>query len=323
MWFAYLLLPIRQGQLCIIRKTIMTEKTKKKTHKNQSISTESQLNIFRFITILLLGILIVVLVAWAMKYFREERAAEQYDGLQEQVNNYDFSNDIVQETETETEQIDILTQLGIEVPDKNLDWDSLHAMNPDIYAWIYIPNTNVDYPILQHPSEDNYYLEHNLDGSKGYPGCIYTQSQNRKDFSDFNTVIYGHNMKNGSMFRSLHYFEDADFFEQNPYAYIYTEQGALVYHIYAAYETDNSHILNTNDFTSEEGINAYLEKAYAAKSWNGNYRDGVEICAQNRIITLSTCVSGKASKRYVVQGVLINAPYTDGAQTLETQAEEN
>ena len=208
--------------------------------------------------------------------------------------------------------------------DEKLDFAKLQEINPDIYAWIYIPGTKINYPILQssEEEEEDYYLDHNLDGSDGRPGCIYTQTLNRRDFTDFNTVIYGHNMKNGSMFKTLHYFEDADFFEQNPYAYIYTEQGALVYHIYAAYETDNSHILNTNDFTSEEGINAYLKKAYAGKAWNGNYREGVEVCAQNRIITLSTCISGKASKRYVVQGVLINAPYTDGAQTLETQAEE-
>lgn len=298
----------------------MAEKTNHNTQKKKKVSTESQLNILRFITILLLAILIVVLVAWAIRYFREARATEQYDGLQEQVNEPDFST-LQEESQTETQQEeeDILTQLGITVPDKTLDWNVLHATNPDIYAWIYIPNTNIDYPILQHPSDDNYYLEHNLDGSKGYPGCIYTQSLNSKDFTDFNTVIYGHNMKNGSMFKTLHSFENPEFFEQNQYAYIYTENGPLVYHIYAAYETDNSHILNTNDFTTEDGIQAYLDKAYAGKSWNGNYREGVEISTQNRIITLSTCISGKASKRYVVQGVLINAPYTE---TVEQEAAE-
>ena len=58
-----------------------------------------------------------------------------------------------------------------------------------MYAWIYVPGTNVDYPVLQHPTDDAYYLEHNMDGSKGLPGCIYTESVNTKDFTD-RTLFY-------------------------------------------------------------------------------------------------------------------------------------
>lgn len=83
--------------------------------------------------------------------------------------------------------------------------------NPDIYAWIEIPDTNVNYPIVQSADDDSYYLNHTIDGQEGYPGSIYTEKVNAKDFSDFNTVIYGHDMKDGSMFKDLHKFEDADF----------------------------------------------------------------------------------------------------------------
>lgn len=70
-------------------------------------------------------------------------------------------------------------------------------MNPDVYAWITVPGTEI--PILQQPSDNSYYFMHNMDGSYGYPGCIYTENLNSKDFTDNNTVIYGHNMKNDSM----------------------------------------------------------------------------------------------------------------------------
>ena len=71
--------------------------------------------------------------------------------------------------------------------------------NPDVYAWITVPGTEIEYPILQHPSDNSYYFMHNIDGSYGYPGCIYTENLNSKDITDNNTVIYGHNVKNDSM----------------------------------------------------------------------------------------------------------------------------
>ena len=57
-------------------------------------------------------------------------------------------------------------------------------MNPDVYAWITVPGTEIEYPILQHPSDNSYYFMHNIDGSYGYPGCIYTENLNSKDFTD-------------------------------------------------------------------------------------------------------------------------------------------
>lgn len=115
------------------------------------------------------------------------------------------------------------------------DFGQLHEQNEDIYAWIVVPGTQVDYPLLQSET-DNYYLDYNLDHSKGYPGCIYTNQCNRKDFSDYNTVLYGHNMKNGSMFGSIHSFEDETFFDGHPYIYVYTENERLTYEIYEAGE---------------------------------------------------------------------------------------
>ena len=113
--------------------------------------------------------------------------------------------------------IRLITEAGIPIPDLEVDLQNLReTVNPDIYAWIYVPGTKVNYPVLQHETDDTYYLNYNIDGTKGYPGCIYSEKKyNSKDFTDANAVLYGHNMKNGTMFGSIHRYEDQEFFNEN------------------------------------------------------------------------------------------------------------
>lgn len=157
----------------------------------------------------------------------ERNAEKQYEDLAESVNrlqNQDSDNAITsaddrqnantekmeEESQDSQEQEDSAVA-GINIPQKQLDWNELAKVNPDIYAWIYIPGTKVDYPVLQHPTDNTYYLNYNMNGTRGYPGCIYTEKENNKDFSDFNTIMYGHNMRNETMFETLHYYEDKAF----------------------------------------------------------------------------------------------------------------
>lgn len=133
-----------------------------------------------FLLLLVFGIAVLLIQGK-----KEKTANDSYIEMQNEVNK--VVENVVPETETEVEENNALD--GIEIPEKNLDWDSLHEENQDIYAWIYVPNTTVDYPILQHPTDNSYYLNYNIDGTKGYPGCIYTEDYNSKDFSDINTVI--------------------------------------------------------------------------------------------------------------------------------------
>lgn len=184
-----------------------------------------------------------------------------------------------------------------------IDFDSYWAMNTDIYAYIYIENTNVDYPVLQHPSDNSYYLDYNIDGSKGYPGCIYTEKENAKDFTDSNTIIYGHNMRNGTMFKTLHKFENAQFFEQNKYIYIYLPDQVLQYKIFAAYTYNDRHILNSFDFSNQSVYQSYIDSIFSNPK--GNIDTTVPVTVQDRIITLSTC-TGNDSTRWLVQAVLLN-----------------
>lgn len=190
--------------------------------------------------------------------------------------------------------------------DNPIDFTSLQAINTDIYAWIIVPNTNIDYPILQSYSEDDFfYLSRNIYKQYEFAGSIYTEKNNKKDFSDPNTVIYGHDMLNGSMFQNLHKFSDSAFFDSNEYFYIYTPSRKLTYHIFSAYIYDDRHILNSFDFSDKEVFAKYIEEARDPKSTNKNTRKSVEVTADDKIVTLSTCVGYDANARYLVQGVLV------------------
>ena len=218
----------------------------------------------------------------------------------------DLKNTMVSDVSQEnTDSSSSENNLGIDIPARQIDFKGLQESNPDIYAWIYVPGTSVDYPILQRDGDDLYYLEHNIDGSAGYPGCIYTEgSVNKKTFDDYNTVIYGHNMNNGTMFATLHRYADKEFFDENRYVYIYTEAKTFVYEIFAAYNYSDTHLLKGIDVSTQEAFAKYIKEIYKQKGMDSNFLDE-QITDSDHIITLSTCTSND-EKRFLVQAVLKN-----------------
>lgn len=258
---------------------------------------------------------IVILAAGQYKRWKSERI---YDKLAEATTlEADEGSDAdgdVDDTEKVKEELEgykleaarLALKYQIEIPDKNIDFDKLHReVSDDIYAWIYIPNTNVDYPVFQHPTDNTYYLEHNVDGSEGYPGCIYTENYNSTDFSDPQTVIYGHNMRDGTMFSDLHKYEEQEFFDENKYVYIYTEDMVYVYRIFAAYQTNNAHQLLNFDFSKKENLLTYLENVRALGSELKIFDDDVVFSEDDQVLTLSTCVMKERQfhLRYLVQAL--------------------
>lgn len=189
----------------------------------------------------------------------------------------------------------------VEIP---VNFAELKKANPDIYAWITIPEANVDYPILQSETDNSFYLTHTVNGQKSVYGSIYTENYNAKDFSDFNTVVYGHNMKNGTMFGSLKKFRDASFFNQNRYITVYMPERILKYEIFAACTWDNKHILLSRDFESDFNRQTYLEDIFAVRDINSQIKKDITVTEKDKIITLSTCMNDK-NKRFLVSGVLV------------------
>lgn len=202
------------------------------------------------------------------------------------------------ETDADTESIE---KEFYEAP---IDFESLWEVNADVYAWIRVPGTVVDYPILQHATDNTYYLNYNIDGSYGYPGCIYTENLNKKDFTDNNTVIYGHNMKNGTMFAGLHQYEDMTFLEENDKVYIYTPEKEFQYTIFAAYVYDDRHLLYSFDFANEDVYATYLQNIQSMRDLSANIRSDITVTKEDKIITLVTCMSKQPEKRLLVQAVL-------------------
>ena len=206
--------------------------------------------------------------------------------------------DASQDSETVPESVEPEEEIPI-------DFEELWETNPDVYAWIVIPGTDINYPILQHPTDDSYYLNHNIDGSTGRPACIYTESLNSKDFTDNNTVIYGHNMRNGTMFAQLHKFEDKDFFDEHREIIIYLPDKVLHYKIFAVHNYDDRHLLYSFDFSDKAVYKEYLESIFSIDDKNANIDTEMTVTENDKIITLATCVYKQPSLRFHVQAVLV------------------
>lgn len=237
-----------------------------------------------------LALIGVVVLCWIVfKYLPEKNAGGVYEDLK-----VDFSGDTLLDV-PEIDEDDI----------NPIDFEALIAKYPDVYAWIRIPGTNVDYPIVQREGDNSYYLSHTIDGRQRIEGAIFTEDYNDKDFEDPNTLIYGHNMKNGSMFKTLHRYKDRKFFEENPYVYIYQEEKVLKYRIFAAYTYDDRHIMMSFDFEDENIFQNYLNSVLTNKEISSNIDTVVPVTVEDKIITLSTCTSNR-KQRYLVQAVLLS-----------------
>lgn len=193
----------------------------------------------------------------------------------------------------------------------SIDFDALKVQNQDIYAWITVPGTRVDYPVLQKMDSedpyDDYYLNHTIDLTEGFPGSIYSQAVNHMDFMDSVTILYGHNMKDGTMFTSLHEFEDRDFFEENRQIIIYMPDSTVTYEIFAAVDFSDVFIPYEYDFSNPSEVHRYLADVGKCE---GNFREDTDVSEDDKILTLSTCYSGRDDRRFLIEAVMVKSVQT-------------
>lgn len=183
-----------------------------------------------------------------------------------------------------------------------VDFEQLFDMNPDTAAWIrFYPEPSViSYPVVKGRDNEEY-LHRTFLADENTLGTIFVNVHNSPDFTDKNTVIYGHRMKDGSMFRHLSDYRDKTFWEKNPYFYIYTPDGyERKYEIYTTAVVEDMSETYQTQFESEE---AFL-KFVAMTEKTAEYDTGVSVGAQDMIVTLSTCTGAGDTQRYVVRGVL-------------------
>lgn len=191
--------------------------------------------------------------------------------------------------------------------DNPIDFDGLKAQNEDIYAWIKVDDTNVDYPIVQNPTDDEFYLKHSAeDKSWSASGAVYTELINNKNFRDAVTLIYGHNGYGDTMFTTLHRFSDEEFFNTHPYFYIYTQDRRLTYQVVSAFKYDDRHIMNSFNFANLEELEEFQSYVQNPTSSLKNVRTDLDkpINSSSKLVILSTCITNQKSSRYLICGVL-------------------
>ena len=208
---------------------------------------------------------------------------------------------------TDLSSISSITKDETSSQKSNVDFDKLQKINPDIYAWISVPNTNIDYPVAQHSSDDNFYLHHNIHGKYEYAGTIFTEKKyNDKSFYGPNTILYGHNMTKGYMFENLHKFQDKEFFNQNEEFFIYTPSEKYTYKIVSAFQFNNYHLMYLYDFYNTDSFSSFMSMILNPEYKLKNIRENVSLSLEDRFVTLSTCLGSGNKYRYLVVGVLTN-----------------
>ena len=207
-------------------------------------------------------------------------------------------------------------------PPIEVDFDKLKSVNEDVVGWIYVDALpDISYPIVK--GKDNQtYLHQTYEKNYNFAGTIFVDYENSGDFSDCNTLVYGHNMKNGSMFGHLKKFrEDDKLYKQDKYFWILTPERNYRYEIITAYTTG----VISDTYTLFKGPGEEFEKYLETiKGYSEIQTDDTDLTIKDRIVTLSTC-TGNESTRFVVQGKRVDAEDADGAATNtdSTADEEN
>ena len=178
----------------------------------------------------------------------------------------------------------------------SVDFDKLKNKNQDVVAWLYSPGTVINYPVLQ-GSDNNQYLRTTLEGKRQTAGSIFIDYRNDKAFGDYNTIVYGHNMKNKSMFGSLSSYEKQSYYEKHPVMYLATPEKTYEIELIAGFKTTTESEIYTQPSNFEE-----TKALYATAKNKSSFKASSEIQEGDRLITLSTCSNGEDNSRYVVVG---------------------
>ncbi len=182
----------------------------------------------------------------------------------------------------------------------SVDFNALKTACEDIVAWIYGPDTVIDYPIV-HGEDNFFYLRRMIDGNYNSSGTLFIDCLNEDDFSSQNTLIYGHNMHDGSMFASIRNYDRQEYYDAHPFLYLNTPEQNYRIEVFAAYITDADSDTYTMNFSSQPAYAEYLKKMVSQSAFKANVTPEVD----DHIVTLSTCTYEYEDARFVVQGRLV------------------
>lgn len=227
-----------------------------------------------------------------------EEGQSAYEDLSEYVELPDepadpVTSDIPTVTQPESGEIEEL----ISWP--HVDFEALSQINSNIVGWIYLEGSEINYPIAQ--SEDNsYYLKHLFDKSSNSSGCIFLDCRNSSNFTDQHSIIYGHHMKNGTMFSGLDAYKSQKYYDAHPQILLLTPEHNYVIEIFAGFVTSVQDDAWQVDFGSGANFEEWIRRSIDRSCFTSS----ITLVATDRIITLSTCSYEFNNARFVLLGVL-------------------
>lgn len=181
-----------------------------------------------------------------------------------------------------------------------IDMKKLKEINPDVVGYIIIPDTKISYPILYN-SDMTKYIDHDVEMNYSRAGAIFMDANNHPSFIDDNTIIYGHQMKDGSMFGDITtYFRDTAYASNHSYIYLYTENGIRLYRIFAGRMTEATSDVYTTHFTYQEKL-SFINEQMRHSAFESTYVP----TGDENFITLSTCTNITKTSRYVLFAQLV------------------
>ena len=212
---------------------------------------------------IIIAVLLLIMIASAISLVKEWMDAAAQRRLEESL------AEAARQTETETEppETEKETEAETEAPYVSpIDFAPLLATNPDTIGWIRVPDTKIDYPIVQSP-DNQYYLHKDFEGKDSVYGTIYLDADSKPDFSGWNNPIYGHHMKDGSMFKDVVKFKDQDFFENHRYFEIYTPERTIHLKTLGCYYSDSNGIVRKTSFKSQASFDKWVSERLAPCSF--------------------------------------------------------
>ena len=256
--------------------------------------------IFRIISIIIIAVCLYVLYEW---HLDNKANNSLQDDLSELI--------VVDISKTPTENRDlpsidarlnnIKDENNISIADFNVDFDELAKMNSDSVGWVRIPNTNISYPIVQ-AKDNDYYLTHNIKKEKNGAGWIFADYRNNIETLDKNTIIYGHNRRNGTMFSNLKNYLDTSYCSDENHKYINfnTKNKKYIAEIFSVYKITSNKVTLPVNFENED------ELAQTINDWKSSsiYNFQSDISTSDNILTLYTC-DNNTTYRILIHAKLI------------------
>lgn len=254
---------------------------------------------------------------WLMEAFRlnaEEEMTAETQTDEEIARTVEDSYEAFQSSEYGRKYLALLAEMGCEGMDAcmemtrsicgmwmmEIDHGALAEMNGDYRFWLYAPGTQIDYPVVQ--GEDNsYYLHRMFNGERNSAGTLFVDYRNLPDFQDPNTLVYGHHMRNDSMFGSLTDYAEQAYFEAHPYMLIMDGEQVRLMEIFAGYTTSDSDHCYDIAISDEEDMQAFVEEAQR----KSDFVAAVEVQMTDRLVTLSTCAYAFEDARYILIGRIV------------------